>query len=240
MKLAWWKILSIILLLYTFIAGFTTDIPEIGNLYQSIRNFFFHVPMWFGQLTLVTVSLVYSIMFLRNPRAKYDIYAAEFARTGIVFGCLGLITGSIWANYTWGAPWNNDPKQIGAAIALLIYLAYFVLRNSMTDIDKRGRVAAVYNIFAYCIYVPMIMILPRRVESLHPGGKGVEGNPGLSGDDLDPRLRMIFWPAVLGWTLLGVWISSLKVRTVMLEEKQSELAGSPQTTKQKTEYATAK
>ena len=169
MRLAWWKILSIILLLYTFIAGFTTEVPEIGNLYQSIRNFFFHVPMWFGQLTLVTVSLVYSIMFLRNPSAKYDIYAAEFARTGIVFGCLGLITGSIWANYTWGAPWNNDPKQIGAAIALLIYLAYFVLRNSMTDIDKRGRVAAVYNIFAYCIYIPMIMILPRLVESLHPG-----------------------------------------------------------------------
>jgi len=240
MRLAWWKILSIILLLYTFIAGFTTQVPEIGNLYQSIRNFFFHVPMWFGQLTLVTVSLIYSIMFLRNPRAKYDIYAAEFARTGIVFGCLGLITGSIWANYTWGAPWNNDPKQIGAAIALLIYLAYFVLRNSMTDIDKRGRVAAVYNIFAYCIYVPMIMILPRLVESLHPGGKGVEGNPGLSGNDLDPRLRIIFWPAVLGWTLLGVWISTLKVRTVMLEEKQSEWAGKQGTNKQKTEYLAVK
>jgi len=28
MKLAWWKILSIILLLYTFIAGFTTEVPE--------------------------------------------------------------------------------------------------------------------------------------------------------------------------------------------------------------------
>ncbi|RYY11804.1 MAG: ABC transporter permease [Chitinophagaceae bacterium] len=240
MRLAWWKILSIILLLYTFIAGFTTQVPEIGNLYQSIRNFFFHVPMWFGQLTLVTVSLVYSIMFLRNPRAKYDIYAAEFARTGIVFGCLGLITGSIWANYTWGAPWNNDPKQIGAAIALLIYLAYFVLRNSMTDIDKRGRVAAVYNIFAYCIYIPMIMILPRLVESLHPGGKGVEGNPGLSGDDLDPRLRIIFWPAVLGWTLLGVWISTLKIRTVMLEDKQSDLAAYSAAGKHKTAYVASK
>ncbi|WP_315816879.1 hypothetical protein [Paraflavitalea speifideaquila] len=57
------------------------------------------------------------------------------------------------------------------AIALLIYLAYFVLRNSMTDLDKRGRVAAVYNIFAYFIYIPMILILPRLVESLHPGEK---------------------------------------------------------------------
>ena len=93
-------------------------------------------------------------------------------------GMLGLVTGAIWANFTWGAPWSNDPKQIGVAIGLLIYLAYLVLRNSLLDIDKRARIAAVYNIFAYFIYLPLIMILPRMVESLHPGGKGVQGNPG--------------------------------------------------------------
>jgi len=135
---------------------------------------------------------------------------------------LGLITGAIWANYTWGAPWNNDPKQLGAAIALLIYLAYFVLRNSITDLDKRGRISAVYNIFAYFIYIPMIMVLPRMVESLHPGGKGVEGNPGLSGGDLDPAMRVVFWPAVIGWTLLGVWITTLSMRLKKLEEKKLE------------------
>lgn len=218
MRQYWWKILSIVLLLYTFIAGFLIRVPTIGNLYETIRNLFFHVPMWFSQLILVTVSLVYSIKYLRNPQSKYDVYATEFARTGTVVGVLGLVTGMIWANYTWGVPWNNDPKQLGAAIALLIYLAYFVLRNSMTDLDKRGRVAAVYNVFAYFIYIPMIMVLPRLVESLHPGGKGVEGNPGLGGGDLDPTMRAVFWPAVLGWTLLGVWISTLRLRLKLLEE----------------------
>ncbi|WEK35701.1 MAG: cytochrome c biogenesis protein CcsA [Candidatus Pseudobacter hemicellulosilyticus] len=220
MRQYWWKILSIVLLLYTVIAGFLIPVPEIGNLYETIRNLFFHVPMWFSQLVLITVSLVYSILFLRKPRPEYDFYATEFARTGTLLGCLGLITGAIWANYTWGVPWNNDPKQLGAAIALLIYLAYFVLRNSMTDLDKRGRIAAVYNIFAYFIYVPMIMVLPRLVESLHPGGKGVEGNPGLGGGDLDPTMRVVFWPAVLGWTLLGVWISTLRYRLKLLEEQK--------------------
>ncbi len=181
MRQYWWKILSIVLLLYTFIAGFLIKVPTIGNLYETIRNLFFHVPMWFGQLILVTISLVYSILYLRKPKPHYDFMATEFARTGSVMGVLGLLTGMIWANYTWGAPWNNDPKQLGAAIALLIYLAYFVLRNSMTDIDKRGRVAAVYNIFAYFIYIPMIMVLPRMVESLHPGGKGVEEQSRVRG-----------------------------------------------------------
>ena len=220
MRQYWWKILCIVLLLYTFTAGFLVKVPEIGNLYQTIRNLFFHVPMWFAQLVLITISLVYSIMYLRNPQAKYDLYALQFVQTGTVLGCLGLVTGMIWANYTWGTPWNNDPKQLGVAIALLIYLAYFVLRNSMTDLDKRGRVAAVYNIFAYFIYIPMILILPRLVESLHPGGKGVEGNPGLNGGDLDPTMRLVFWPAVLGWTLLGVWITTLYLRMKTLEEKK--------------------
>ena len=221
----WWKILSIILLLYTFVAGLLVKLPpqvayEESNMYESMRNFFFHVPMWFSQMAVITVSLVYSIKYLRNPQLKYDWFAAEFAATGTVMGSLGLITGAIWANYTWGSPWNNDPKQVGAAIALLVYLAYFVLRNSMTDIDKRGRVAAVYNIFAYFIYIPLVMILPRMVESLHPGGKGVEGNPGLSGNSLDPAMRAIFWPGVFGWILLATWITTLRVRTKMLEEKK--------------------
>jgi len=220
MQRHWWKILGSALLLYAFIAGFMIRVPDIGNLQHTIRNLFFHVPMWPGQFTLISVSLVYSVLYLRRPDIRYDIYANEFARTGIVFGVLGLVTGAIWANYTWGAPWNNDPKQLGAAIALLIYLAYFVLRNSMTDIDKRGRVAAVYNIFGYCMYVPLIYILPRMVESLHPGGKGVEGNPGLGGEDLDPTMRLVFWPAVLGWILLGVWITTLRLRLRLVEEKK--------------------
>ncbi|MFT3824926.1 MAG: cytochrome c biogenesis protein CcsA [Chitinophagaceae bacterium] len=229
MRQYWWKILSIVLLIYTFIAGFLVELPhkvayEDSNLYESMRNFFFHVPMWFGQLILITVSLVYSIRYLRNTKLKDDFYATEFARTGTVMGCLGLVTGAIWANYTWGTPWNNDPKQLGAAVALLIYLAYFVLRSSITDMDKRGRVAAVYNIFAYFIYIPMIMILPRLVESLHPGGKGSEGNPGMGGNSLDPSMRLIFWPAVIGWTLLGVWISTLRIRVNILEEKKHESA----------------
>ena len=223
MRQYWWKILCILLLLYTFIAGFLIDVPEIGNLYQTIRNLFFHVPMWFAQLVLISVSLVYSILYLRNPQPKYDLYAWQYAQTGTVLGCLGLLTGMIWANYTWGTPWNNDPKQLGVAIAMLIYLAYFVLRNSMTDHDKRSRVAAVYNIFAYFIYIPMILILPRLVESLHPGGKGVEGNPGLNGQDLDPTMRKVFWPAVAAWSLLGVWMTTLYLRWKLLEEKKHPL-----------------
>jgi heme exporter protein C len=222
MKLKWWKILCILLLFYTFIAGFVINVPIIGNLHQSIRNFFFHVPMWFGMMALLSLSLGYSIAYLRTQKLRYDIYASEFAKTGIIFGLLGLGTGAIWAKYTWGEFWSNDPKQIAAAIAVLIYLAYVVLRGSMTDMDKRARVSSVYNIFAYFIYIPLIMILPRLVQSLHPGGmEGAKGggNPALGGASLDATMEMIFWPAVFGWLLLGIWISNLKIRLSILAHK---------------------
>jgi heme exporter protein C len=222
MKSKWWKILCIVFLLYTFTAGFLINVPIIGNLHQTIRNFFFHVPMWFGQIGLLSLSLGYSIAYLRTQNLKHDIYASEFAKTGIVFGILGLTTGSIWAKYTWGEFWSNDPKQIAAAIALLIYLAYIVLRSSMTDMDKRARISSVYNIFAYFIYIPLIIILPRLVQSLHPGGmEGAKGggNPALGGQSLDPTMEMVFWPAVFGWLLLGLWISNLKIRLSLLVNK---------------------
>ena len=222
MKLSWWKIACILLLLFSFTAGFIINVPYVGNLYQTIRNFFFHVPLWFGQIALLSLSLGYSIAYLRSGRLKYDIYAAEFAKVGILFGILGLVTGAIWARYTWGEYWSNDPKQMAAAIAVLIYFAYVVLRGSMTDMDKRARIGAVYNIFAYFIYIPLIMILPRMVQSLHPGGlEGAEGggNPAMGGDSLDPVMRAVFWPSVFGWILAGIWISNLKIRFFLFTHK---------------------
>ena len=217
---SWWKILSVVLMVYAFTAGFLIKVPHVGNLYESIRNLFFHVPMWFGMMVLFIVSVVYAVKYLRNPTVKNDVYSVEYAKTGILFGVLGLITGAIWANYTWGEPWSNDPKQILAAIALLIYAAYFVLRNSIPDLDKRAKIGAVYNIFACAMLIPTLWIIPRLVESLHPGGQGVDGNPGMNGKDLDQTMRLVFWPAVIGWTLLAVWITTLKIRLSLINEKK--------------------
>jgi heme exporter protein C len=212
----WWKIVCVILLFYTLIAGFLGEVPAKPILNETIRNLYFHVAMWMAMMITFIISLVYSILYLRTNKSFYDISALEYAKTGIVFGTLGVLTGSIWARWTWGAFWSNDPKQLGAIIALLIYLAYLVLRNSMTDLDKRARIGAVYNIFAFAMLFPTIWIIPRMVESLHPGGMG---NPALDTRDIDARMRMIFYPAAVpGWTLLGVWITTLRIRLTLLKE----------------------
>lgn len=218
MRLTWWKILCIVLLLIISTAGFLGGVPAKPILNETIRNLYFHVSMWFGMMIFFGVSVFNSVKYLRTGHLKFDNYAVEYANTGLLFGILGLVTGMVWAKFTWGKAWSNDPKQIGAAIAILIYFAYQVLRNSMIDIDKRARIGAVYNIFAFAMLFPTIWIIPRLVESLHPGGMG---NPALNYNDIDSRMRMLFYPvAVPAWTLLGVWITSLRLRLKFLEEQK--------------------
>lgn len=216
MKQHWWKILSVICLAYALIGGMLLPVPARPIVNESIRNLYYHVPMWFGMIILMTASVVYSIRYLRSSQLQYDIKSRYFASTGMLFGVLGIVTGAIWATFTWGQPWSNDIKQILAAIALLIYAAYFILRSSIDDIDKKARVTAVYNIFAYTMLFPTLFIIPRLYESLHPGG---EGNPAMNQNDIDPLMRIIFWPAVLGWTLLGAWISTLFIRLQIIKDR---------------------
>ena len=212
----WVKILAICLLLYVHIGGLLLDVPRLNILNETIRALYFHVPMWFGMVLLFGTSVYYAVRYLRNPSSNFDIRSVEYANVGLVFGILGMITGMLWANYTWGSPWHGDPKQNGAAIALLVYLAYFILRSSIQNEEQKARLSAVYNIFAFAAMIPLIFIIPRLTSSMHPGSGG---NPGFNMYDLDSKMRLVFYPAVIGWFLIGVWIVSLRVKMRELEEE---------------------
>lgn len=212
----WWKILGILLVFYTIIFGFLGEVPHLPILNETIRVLYFHVTMWFGMIILMSVALVYSVRYLLNEKAGDDMRAKEFVATGFFLATIGLLTGSFWARFTWGAWWVNDPKLNGTAVTLLIYLAYFVLRSSVDDSMKKARLAGVYNIFAYVMMIVFIGILPRMTDSLHPGNGG---NPGFGAYDLDSGMRMVFYPAVLGWTLIALWITNLKIRYQKLRAK---------------------
>lgn len=215
----WWKLIGAMLVTYSLIAGLLNPVPVKPILNESIRNIYFHVPMWFAMIILFLINVIYSIRFLNKSDESNDLMAVEAANVGVLLGLLGLITGMIWANFTWGEPWSNDPKQNSAAIALLIYLAYFVLRGSLDDEQKKAKISAVYSVFAFPIMIVLIFILPRMTDSLHPGNGG---NPGFNTYDMDNRMRNIFYPAVLGWILIGVWIAQLRFRIRVLRNKQLE------------------
>ena len=213
----WWKILGAVLILYALIWGLLTPIPKLAILEESIRNLFYHVPMWFGMILLLLGSVVNAIKYLRKGNLNDDVKSAELAQVGVLFGMMGIFTGMIWAKNTWGDYWTNDPKLNSAAIGMLMYFAYLVLRSSIDDEEKRARVSAVYNIFSFPVFMVLVFVLPRLTASLHPGNGG---NPGLNSYDLDSKLRLVFYPAVIGWTLIGYWIADLGIRKKFLEQKK--------------------
>ena len=155
----WWKIVAAVLVIYSVVGGLLIQVPKLAILNESIRNLYFHVPMWFSMIVIYTVSVVYSIKYLNSNNEKFDLIAVESVNTGLIFSLAGLLTGMIWAKFTWGDYWPNDPKLNSAAIATLMYLAYIVLRSSLDEEQKRAKISAIYNIFAYPIMVVLIFVL---------------------------------------------------------------------------------
>jgi len=209
MRTQWWKWMCIVMLVYTVIGGLLFPVPRLPILNETIRVLHFHVPMWFGMILVFAGSMIHAIKYLRTGEYHSDIFSHRLANIGLFFGVLGLLTGMLWARFAWGEFWSNDPKQNASAVSLLIYLAYFVLRGSLQDEEQRNRISAVYNIFAFSMMIPLLFILPRMTDSLHPGNGG---NPALSIYDTDSNLKMVFYVAVVGWALLGFWMATISSR----------------------------
>lgn len=217
MRKYWWKILCIIILLYVVSMGILIDIPYLPKLKESIRNLFFHVPMWYVMLFSFLMSVIYSVLYLRKNQLKYDIISNEFVIVGLWFGALGMTTGMEWASIQWGSPWSNDPKQVGAGLTILIYLAYTILRNSVNDIDKKARLAAVYNIFSFALLIPLVYIIPSHLQSLHPGS---DNKPFEALKTQHHLLKYVSLPAMVGWILLGLWIFDIRIRIKKIEQPE--------------------
>jgi len=191
--------------------------PYRSILNETIRNTFFHIPLWFSMFILLIAGLWYSLKYLRGKNMDDDIIASSVTTVAILFGMLGIVTGSIWARFTWGAWWSPDVKLNMSATAMLIYCAYLVLRSSVSDRDRKAQLSAAYSIFAFMALIPLVFVIPRLTDSLHPGNGG---NPALGGEDMESTLRMVFYPAIIGFTLLGLWIASLSIRYQRLIERK--------------------
>jgi heme exporter protein C len=184
-------------------AGFLIEIPDIPILEQTARNIFFHVPMWMTMFSMFVISFWYSIKYLNEPNMDFDIKASSAASVGVAFGICGLLTGSLWARFTWGSWWTfAEPKMNLAALAMMIYVAYFVLRSAFDDQDKRAKLSAVYNIFAVTTIPFLLYVVPRQLTSLHPGA---DGNPAFS-EITAAELRYILYPAFIGFIAMAFWI----------------------------------
>ena len=202
--------------LLTLIAAIASKTNNNGGI-MAVLSMPLLFPLLINLIKTSEICIIENEFYLVDNQIKFIFY---YASTGIFMGLLGLTTGMIWAQYTWGTFWVNDPKLNGTAVTLLIYLAYFILRNSIENEDSKARVSAIYNIIAFVMMIVFIGVLPRMTDSLHPGNGG---NPAFGNYDLDSNMRMVFYPAVIGWILIGSWIAQLRFRIKLLEIKKENI-----------------
>ena len=194
------------------------ELPVIPGLEQKARIIFFHVPTaWLSVVAFLT-SMVYAIQYLRKRDLRYDIRSSAAAGLGFMFCILATLTGAVWAKFNWGSFWNWDPRETSIFVLLLIYGAYFSLRAAVEVEEKRATLSSVYSIIAAVTVPFFVFIMPRIMTGLHPGAKGdPEGAGPVIEFKMSPNMRVVFFSSLIAFTMLFIWILSLRVRTARLE-----------------------
>ena len=80
-----------------------------------------------------------------------------------------LLTGPIWAKASWGVWWNWGDRQINVFLILfLYYCAYFMLRFSLDEGERRRSASAVFALLGVGL-IPLSFFAVRIAETLiHP------------------------------------------------------------------------
>ncbi|OGC79168.1 MAG: hypothetical protein A2145_02315 [candidate division Zixibacteria bacterium RBG_16_40_9] len=202
------KILLFLLMSYVIIWAYIFPAPQ-QSLGEVSRIFYFHVPSAWVSVLAFLVSMLNGIIYLKKRDLNYDIKSSSASQIGLLFAFLATVSGSMWAKVSWGAYWNWDPRQVSIFILLLIYGAYFALRSAVLENDKKAALSAVYSILAFITVPFLVFIVPRVFESLHPATSVVDQNLKIQ---MSPKVSLVFFPSLVGFTILFFWIWSLQVK----------------------------
>ena len=190
-------------------------LPYIVGLEERARIIFFHVPMSWIATVAYLISMIYAVGFLRNRNIENDTRSMAAASVGTLFAFLATITGAVWAKFNWGSFWNWDPRETSIFLLLLVYGAYFLLRGSIEDQDKRARLSAAYSIVAFVTVPFLVFILPRLLPGLHPGSADdTNAGPLLSpkSDAINVTKQIVFGLSLFSFTLVFYWMMNMKIR----------------------------
>ena len=85
-------------------------------------------------------------------------------RLGFPLLTLGIISGSVWASYTWGAHWSWDPKETWSLITWLLFAA---LLHGRMNSGWRGRKASLLTIIGFAAIMFTFLGVNLLLSGLH-------------------------------------------------------------------------
>lgn len=214
-------IVSVILFLVAaWMAIFFAPLEAVMGWVQKV--FYFHVATaWVGMMGFMVAGIA-GIIYLWKKDLKWDIVEFAAVEISLVFFGITIVMGSIWARPIWNTWWTWDPRLTTAAITMLVYAAYMMLRQGIEDPERRARFGAVYTILGF-VAVPITFISIRLLRTIHPVvvGKGAgsgDGSFAMTGD-----MRLAFFFSLFVFTVLFIDFLWHRFRMGKLAAKVEEL-----------------
>ena len=181
----------------------------------SQKIFYFHMPVAIVSFVALVFAAYYGVRFLTTREQRFDTCSRVAMEIALLFVILTMITGDLWTRFEWGVWWTWEPRLTTYLILMLVVIAYFVLRNSVDDPERRAAYASVVSIIAL-IDVPICFMITRLIpSSIHPV---VTREGGMA-----PDMAMTVAVVMVGMMLVAFALYRLRFRQARLEERMQAL-----------------
>lgn len=190
--------------------------PREATMGDVQRIFYFHVASaWVGFFGFF-VTFVASIIYLVRGERRWDVVAASSAEVGLAFITMTLLTGMLWARPVWGVYWTWEPRLTISAVQWLLYVAYVMLRSSVTSPEREARFAAVYGIMAF-VTVPLSWFAIRWWRTIHPQ---VVSGEGMA---IAPKMVQTLLTSIGVFTLVYATLLRQRIRVALAQDELAAL-----------------
>ena len=193
--------------------------PNEATMGKIQKIFYLHLPVAVNTLLGCLVVFVASAGYLWQRKNSWDHLATSAARVTIVLGSVVLLTGMVWGRGAWGRWWTWNPRLTFSLVLWLLYVTYFIVRNSIDSEQRRAVVAAVYGIIAF-LDVPLVYLSTCMIPEIHPAPVELDAAMELA-------LVAMFIPvtlAAIGLVLTGYLVA--RDQAVKAESAGNSVAGS--------------
>ena len=151
------------------------------------RIFYFKVGSAFVCIIGFVIGGVAAILYLVKRKDRYDDLSVACNEVSLIFAVTVIIMGALWAKPVWGIYWAvRDPKLMATLMLALIYTAYLIFRQSVSDPNQRAVVCAVVSIIGMAD-IPIVYKANEWFRTQHPA-------PVLTGEgSIDPSMRFVLY-----------------------------------------------
>nr|YP_009896232.1 cytochrome c biogenesis protein [Fourraea alpina]QKK42779.1 cytochrome c biogenesis protein [Fourraea alpina] len=130
------SLLSIALLVITFRkVGSTFWKKNMKKKFLLNELFSFDVLYYINERNSILLQQNINFSFSRNYYRyqlieQLDYWSFRIISLGFIFLTVGILSGAVWANETWGSYWNWDPKETWAFITWTIFAIYLHIKTN--------------------------------------------------------------------------------------------------------------